>query len=642
MAFAKKDCFYMSKINTNKLVIPDEMTQSWQNIVNLLAEIVSAPAALIMRIHPDVIEVVSSNNNAKHPYAIGDSETLGQGLYCEYVIEQQQALEVPNALADPIWDSNPDIKLGMVAYCGFPINWPNGKPFGTICVLDSQTKSLTTTYKDLLQNFRDAIQSQLVTLYQNEKLKLLNAELKSRVSTRTQDLVDLNFSLNMEIDKRRAAEQKILYHQKHDLGTGFLNRNSLEFEADQMIKSHSEQPEFQAAAIHIGFTNGKLLQTKHGYGVWENILVKFRERLGDLNQFHVKTARPTSTELVLLVQSNRLSEHINDLCQQLLTISHSEFEVDGENHHLHCYIGISTTDDAASGHLLLKYASGAMHSCKDSGHKYSFHSHDISALQTDINQLESYLLQAVRSEDLLLYFQPKVSPLNHKWTGAEALLRWRHPILGDISNETLIHMAEQNGLIFEVGTFVLRSAIQKASEWATHVKDFKIAVNISGVQLKNPHFAEQIEDLLIAYQLPPEYLELEVTESSLIADEVMAKNSLLALHKLGVTLSLDDFGTGYSSFNYLKKFPFDAIKVDKSFIQQLDNCQEDKEIVRSIIAVAKKLNLSVTVEGIESRLHEEFIIEEGCEFGQGFYYGKPMPCDEFEINLLSQNYFQAS
>lgn len=642
MALAKKDYFNMSKIDTNNLVIPSEMTQTWQNIVNLLAEIVSVPAALIMRIQTDTIEVVSRNDNTDHPYHIGDSETLGQGLYCEYVIQHQQALEVPCALTDHEWNSNPDIKLGMIAYCGFPINWPNGIPFGTICVLDTQVNSLNDTYKNLLQSFRDSIEAQLATLYQNEKLRLLNIELKSRVSTRTRDLVDLNFSLNMEIDKRRSAEQKILYHQRHDLGTGFLNRNSLEFEAEQMIKACLDQPEYKAAAIHIGFTNGKLLQTKHGYGLWENILVQFRERLGNLSQFRVKTARPTSTELVLLVHSDHLAEHLNDLCQQLLTVSHSEFEVDGETHHLHSYIGISTTDDATSGHLLLKHAAGAMHSCKDSGHKYSFHSHDISALQTNINQLESYLLQAVRSEDLLLYFQPKVSPMTHTWTGAEALLRWRHPILGDISNETLIHMAEQNGLIFEVGTFVLRSAIQKASEWATHVKDFKIAVNISAVQLKNPHFAQQIEELLIAYQLPAEYLELEVTESSLIADEVMAKNTLLSLNMLGVTLSLDDFGTGYSSFNYLKKFPFDTIKVDKSFIQQLDNSQEDREIVRSIISVAKKLNLLVTVEGIENKLHEEFIIEEGCEFGQGFYYGKPMPCDEFEVNLLGQNYFKAS
>ncbi|MDA0148485.1 bifunctional diguanylate cyclase/phosphodiesterase [Vibrio sp. LaRot3] len=626
----------MSKIVTENLSIPDEMSQSWQNIVNLLSTIVSVPAALIMRIHPKTIEVVSNNDNTSHPYHNGDSETLGQGLYCEHVISTQQELHVPNALNDADWNTNPDIKLGMIAYCGLPINWPNGDPFGTICILDSETNLFSDTYKSLLESFRDTVQAQLATLYQNEKLKQLNQELKSRVSTRTQDLVDLNYSLNKEINKRRAAEQKIIYHQRHDLGTGFLNRNSLEFETEQILLECEKHSHYQAAALHIGFTNGKLIQAKYGYDVWEGILVQFHQRLNQIANVELLVARPTSTDLVLLTHSANLAETLNHLCAQVLEASHSEFDVEGDRLHLHSYIGVSTTNESKTSLGLLKHAAEAMRACKDSGRKYSFYSQDISDVQTNINQLESYLLQAVRSDDLLLYFQPKVSPTSHQWTGAEALLRWRHPILGDISNETLIHMAEQNGLIFEVGTFVLRSAIQKAAEWVTQVNDFKIAVNISAVQLKNPHFAEQIKELLDAYNLPAEYLELEVTESGLIADESTASNTLAALHKLGVTLSLDDFGTGYSSFNYLKKFPFDAIKVDKSFIQQLDNCEEDKEIVRSIISVAKKLNLQVTVEGIENVSHEEFIISEGCEFGQGFFYGKPMPCEEFEVNLLNQ------
>jgi EAL domain-containing protein (putative c-di-GMP-specific phosphodiesterase class I) len=143
---------------------------------------------------------------------------------------------------------------------------------------------------------------------------------------------------------------------------------------------------------------------------------------------------------------------------------------------------------------------------------------------------------------------------------------------------------------------------------------------------------------LAAYQLPGSYIELEITESGLIADEVVAKNTLQSLSDLGVTLSLDDFGTGYASFNYLKKFPFDAIKVDRSFVQQLDTSEEDKEIVRSIISIAKKLDLEVTVEGIENLEHEAFILSEGCDVGQGYLYGKPMPCDEFENSLINQNY----
>ena len=152
------------------------------------------------------------------------------------------------------------------------------------------------------------------------------------------------------------------------------------------------------------------------------------------------------------------------------------------------------------------------------------------------------------------------------------------------------------------------------------------------------HFAEQVIHLLETYHLEPHFLELEVTESGLIADEVVAKNTLESLHDIGVTLSLDDFGTGYASFSYLKKFPFDAIKIDKSFVDQMLNSSEDKEIVRSIVQIAKKLDLKVTIEGIESEVQEQFIVEEGCDVGQGYLYGKPMPGQEFEHSLVNQNY----
>lgn len=628
----------MSKVNTRDLVIPQAMSDSWQKIVNLIAQLIPVPSALVMRIHSNSIEVFSRNDNAIHPYQLGDSECLGNGLYCEYVIENQCQLVVENALNDDNWNQNPDIKLGMISYCGFPINWPNGEPFGTICVLDNKPRKLSDTATQLLESYKDSLEAQLATLYQNEQLKQLNAELQSRVNTRTQDLVDLNFSLNQEIDKRREAEKKVLYHQRHDLGTGFLNRNSLEYEAVRAVDISIEHPQFSVAAVHIGFSNGKLIQSKYGFAIWESILVQLREKLGYLSRYHLQTARPTSTELVFLIETSKLDEDIEQFCQHLIDVSHSEFDIEGESLHLHSYVGVSTTNDASSGAVLLQNACEAMRSCKDSGHKVIHYSEAISLAQKNLNHLESYLLQAVRSEDLLLYFQPKVSPKTQRWIGAEALLRWRHPILGDISNESLIKIAEKNGLIFEVGNFVLRSAIAKASEWSNKIRDFKIAVNISAVQLKDQHFAEQIEDLLTAYQLPADYLELEVTESTLIADEQVAQSTLVALHQLGVTLSLDDFGTGYSSFDYLKKYPFDAIKVDKSFIKQLDSNDNDKTIVQSIIKIAKKLELTITVEGIETPEHEAFIIEEGCEYGQGFFYGRPMPCDEFEVCLLNKHY----
>ena len=155
-------------------------------------------------------------------------------------MNSRQKLNVPNALVDPKWKNNPDMKFGLVAYCGLPVSWPNGEVFGTICILDSKENHLNQTYQDLLESFRDSIDAHLKTLYQNHKLKQLNDELKSRVHTRTKDLVDLNYELNVEIDKRRAAEQKVHYQQRHDLGTGFLNRAALEHETDSLINTVSE------------------------------------------------------------------------------------------------------------------------------------------------------------------------------------------------------------------------------------------------------------------------------------------------------------------------------------------------------------------------------------------------------------------
>ncbi|MFA0112785.1 EAL domain-containing protein [Vibrio sp. 10N.261.46.E11] len=628
----------MKKIKTIDLEIPDDMASSWQDIVDLLAQITKVPAALIMRVHTNYIEVFSTSHSQDNPYNKGDSETLGNGLYCETVMESQKQLLVPNALADVDWKNNPDTKLGLISYCGIPLFWPNGELFGTICILDSKENHYTPTYIKLLESFRTSIESQLKTLFQHAKLTQMNRDLKSRVATRTKDLASLNYSLNQEIDKRRAAEQEINFQKNHDLGTGFLNRSAFESLLNQKLLSQQRFTGGSLAVIHIGFTNGRRIQARYGYNALDQVLVEYRQRIDSISDVEVLTARPTSADLVLAFSVKDLHQRIEELCQTLVKVGHSEFDIGSDKVHLHAFIGIAITDNDDGADSIIQKSSEAMLACKDSGQKFAYYSQSHAEEQSHINKIEGYLLQAVRNDDLMLYFQPKVCPLTHRWVGAEALLRWRHPVLGDISNETLIHMAEQNGLIFEVGNFALRNAIEQAKEWSEYVEDFKIAVNVSAIQLKNVDFADQIIHLLETYHLEPHFLELEVTESCLIADEVVAKNTLESLHNIGVTLSLDDFGTGYASFSYLKKYPFDTIKIDKSFIDQMLNSQEDSEIVRSIIQIAKKLDLKVTIEGIESEVQEQFIIKEGCDVGQGYLYGKPMPSQEFEHSLINQNY----
>jgi EAL domain-containing protein (putative c-di-GMP-specific phosphodiesterase class I) len=209
-------------------------------------------------------------------------------------------------------------------------------------------------------------------------------------------------------------------------------------------------------------------------------------------------------------------------------------------------------------------------------------------------------------------------------------------VLGEMSNEALIHMAEQNGLIIEVGYFVLSNAIDRASEWIEFSPDFSLSINVSAKQICLPTFASKVAALLEQYELPPKNLELELTESCLVSNFEVAKANIDTLKLLGVKFALDDFGTGYASFNYLRKLPFSALKIDKEFLTNIFDNPQDKSIFRSITNIAKKLDKQVVVEGVETREQHLFISNEQCDVGQGFYYAKPMPRDIFEIELQKQ------
>ncbi|MFH0226625.1 EAL domain-containing protein [Vibrio furnissii] len=624
----------MSKINTQSLTVPQEMLSGWQTIVNLLADILQVPAALIMRLHDEEIEVFCANTNVKQPYRSGDTEALGQGLYCETVAKTRQELLIPNALTDMKWRHNPDISHGMVAYCGIPVCWPNGDLFGTICVLDNKANVFTPTYRKLLQSFRVSLESQLTVIYQHQKLKLLNDDLQARIQIRTQDLADLNYSLNQEIDKRKAAEQLVAFQLHHDTSTAFFNHSGLEREVDKALT----RGDHDLALLYVGFANARHLQSRLGYQNWEKVLKRYRERVGHFEGIEILTARPTANDLVLLVKAPSLENSLELLCHRLVGIHQAEFQLEQERFHLNAYIGIATHADSAHAGELIHFASEAMLACKDSGYQFHYHSQSSADQLASANALESYLLQALQNDDLALYFQPKVDPRSRRWLGAQTVLRWSHPLLGDVTHEALINMAEQNGLMFEVGNFVLRHTIEMAGRWRHSFPSLRLTAAISTGQLQNGQLAQQIEALLNAHDVPPAQLDLEINENALLSDEVVARNTLSALHQLGVHLTLSEFGSGFASFHHLKHYPFDAIKLDKTFVQQLTHNDEDEEILRSVIHVAQKLHLQVGVEGVDTPEQDTFFIEEGCDIAEGYLYGRPLPTEEFELVMLNQSY----
>jgi c-di-GMP phosphodiesterase len=630
----------MPNFKLSALVISESILESWHRIADTLADYLSLSSVFILRDCEKYSELVCLNTNHNPEFRLGDKILVNTDSWCSTVIKSQNALfisDIDHPDSQELWSHNTlEVAKGMRAYYGIPLEWPNGEQFGLIALLNDDSMTPVQAQQRLIDNCKVGIEAQITTIYQQRKLDLLEQYLDEGMKKQSISINSFEKTLTQEIDKRLLIEQQLHYQKFHDTGTGFLNRLALEIETKNLL-SHCLFDSREVAVIHIGFSNGRNIQSRFGHKEWASVLKKFRNKLTiDEKSLLMLTSRPNSTDLALLVCTDNINHHIDTICHQLIDISKSEFSIDNQSIHLHTYIGISTTLLTKDVTEMLDQASSAMISCKDSGYNFCYHSQALADSQSRLHQLEHYLLHAVRNGDLMLYFQPKVCPIRKTWTGAEALLRWRHPVLGDISSETLIHLAEKNGLIFEVGSFVLKTAIEKASQWLEHVSDFKMAVNVSALQLKDVRFVDQVKQLLEQYQLPAHYLEIEVTESGLITDEKVAGDILQVLHELGVTLSLDDFGTGYASFNYLKKFPFDCIKIDKSFIHPLEHSEDDKEIVRSIIQVAKKLKLQVIIEGVETPLQEAFVVNEGCDFGQGFLYGRPMPAEDFEIGLIKQ------
>ncbi|MCP3699382.1 MAG: sensor domain-containing phosphodiesterase [Aliivibrio sp.] len=619
----------MQKPLTSSIIITEKIQQDWQTMLNVLAELAQVPVALVVRLHEQEIEVFAANASLENPYSVGDKEALNQNLYCEHVLKHRKKLIVPNALNDPSWANNPDLASNMIAYCGLPLFWPDNTPFGTICILDTKENIFAPTYQHLLETYQKSIEAQLNILFQHTELLHNHKKLQLEMTENNRRINEINSQLANEIDCRRAAEQKVKYHKNHDVGTGFLNTFALYRHIDTLINNNQK-----FVLLHIHFANSRTIQQEYGHSTFDHLLTEYRSKLTKITDTSV-TGRLDSSDILLIIHADK--KKLPQFCQHLSEIGKACFSNNETKIHLQSYIGAVHYKENTSRNDLLQCAYNTVIECQSLGKTFTISDRSLPIKSSlSEHKIETYLLEAVRNNDLFLSYQPKVCPYTKRWVGSEALLRWNHPHLGSISNEVLIQLAERNGLIYELGNFALRNAIQQTSEWVLHSPNLVTAVNISAVQLKDPYFVQHVQQLLNLYKLPPKNLELEVTESGLIADEALAIETLNQLHDMGVSIALDDFGTGYASFQYLKKYPFDTLKIDKSFIENVEHYVNDQNIVCAMINIAKKLKLKVVVEGIENHNQERFVTLEGVDSIQGYLYSKPITADKFEEGLFNQ------
>lgn len=288
---------------------------------------------------------------------------------------------------------------------------------------------------------------------------------------------------------------------------------------------------------------------------------------------------------------------------------------------------------------LIKQAEAAMLYCKKyCKNSFSFFSAELNKEIADKLSIERELKSAIQNDEFILHYQPIIDLKSGEPSAMEALIRWNHPELGMVPPDKFISVSEESGQIIGIGKWVLRTACAQTKKWQeSGCKPFRICVNISAIQLQQPNFVHIVKSVLDETGLDPEWLELEVTESILLEDTAAFKECLYNLKDLGISMSIDDFGTGYTSLNYLRQFSFDRVKIDRSFVQDINNDLNGKAITSTIINLAHKLGMEVVAEGIEDSVQLAYLNEELCDEGQGFYFSRPKSAEQHELETISKN-----
>jgi EAL domain-containing protein (putative c-di-GMP-specific phosphodiesterase class I) len=328
-----------------------------------------------------------------------------------------------------------------------------------------------------------------------------------------------------------------------------------------------------------------------------------------------------------------------EIAKKILAVIKDPISIANHELFITASIGIAVyPDDGDSVDVLTRHADAAMYHAKNSGrNNYQFFTQEMSARVAAQLTMENSLQKAISNNELQLFYQPKVSIKTGKIIGAEALIRWLHPQWGMMMPDRFIKIAEDSGLIKGIGHWVLREACTQNKKWQdAGLPEIPIAINVSVVELHHAHFSQEVIKVLLQTGLQPYNLELEVTESVAIQSEVTVIHDLNRLKEMGVRLSVDDFGTGYSSLSYLKLLPVNTIKIDKSFIRDIQIDVNDAAIVTAIIKMSQSLGLTVIAEGVETQAQLEFLKSHDCDEMQGYLFSRPLPADEFATLLAQQ------
>lgn len=504
-------------------------------------------------------------------------------------------------------------------------------------LLDEDRKPMLKAFRDAcerreaeltLGGYRIRIAKQVLHLHTHIRIEYDPAGKPRRLVGTTQDISELkNF------------ESRLQEMAFHDSLTGLPNRVLLGERLNHCLEKTARHAGTLGLII-LDIDRFKEINDTHGHDLGDLLLHEAAERLRRLVRDYDTVARLGGDEFAIVLPNIREAADLGSISRKILDSLAQPFALGSQEAFISASIGIAVfPSDGSNATELFQYADSALYDAKDRGRAgFRFYSAELTAKAKERAMLEMALRRAEAAGELALFYQPKIDLANGRLVGAEALLRWRHPGIGLVEPEKFIGIAEDTGLIVSIGTWVLRQACLDARRWnESGERGLKIAVNLSSRQFRDNDLVATVVGALQQTGCQPAWLEFEITESLLLDDNQEIGIALKAFREMGISIAIDDFGTGYSSLAYLKRFPINVLKIDRSFISDVMLDRDSTELVKGIITMAHSLRLELVAEGIETEEQEAFLQAHGCHLGQGYRYSKPIPGEAFERLPLMLN-----
>ncbi|MDD4506880.1 MAG: EAL domain-containing protein [Sulfurospirillaceae bacterium] len=622
---------YSFEVPNNTWTISIAPTKGWGNpTVFLLREMIAVLFALILSYVAKLLVELKIAKGSLEIQVIQKTD--------EKIMLQKRLETLLDAIPDPIWLKD---KEGIYLFCNKAFErLYNAKEEDIVGksdydFVDSSLANFFRAYDMIAMHAQMPMSNEEELTFKEDGYRGLFETIKTPVRDISGDIIGI-LGIARDITKRKENEDKIEKLEYSDALTGLPNKMLLNLRINHDMSIANRKKE-QLAILFLDFDHFKNINDSLGHAVGDQLLIEVSKRLKNLIREEDTLSRQGGDEFVLVLP-NVTAEGAAHVAKKLLQAIEQAIKVNENELVITASIGIAMfPEDGTDMETLFKCADAAMYLAKENGrNRYRFYTTEIQQHSARILSLENALRYAHMRGELSLHYQPQISLSDGKIIGAEALLRWTHPELGVISPSEFIPVAEESGQILLIGEWVLRNAAMRMKQWIDMgFPPMIVAVNLSAVQFHHEHLSSLVTTILDEVQLPPCYLELELTESVAAQNPLKAVQIMNTLNAQGIRLSIDDFGTGYSSLSYLKRFKVYKLKIDQSFIRDIGVDTEDRAIVTTIITLGKSLGLKTIAEGVETKEQLDFLKENSCDEVQGYYFSKPLNVEDFENYVRS-------